>query len=75
MNKLIKFEKVDLIGYDKNMNDWLLTDIDYKTDCEVTVCEVEPEGKETFWINTFQVLKDDCEMKEWMWFSKSAILV
>jgi hypothetical protein len=68
MNKLIKFEKVDLIGYDEDMDDWLLTAIDYKTDCGVTICEVEHVGKTTFWIDTYQVLKDDCELKEWMWF-------
>jgi hypothetical protein len=69
MKKLISMEKVDLIGYDENMNDWLMTAIDYDTDCEVTVLEVEKEGKgNNFWGDAYKWLKHDKEIAIWTRF-------
>jgi hypothetical protein len=68
MEKLIKFEKVDLIGLDNNMDEWLMTAIDYRTDCKITVCEVGAAEDQEFWINAYEKLKNDCELCEWMYF-------
>jgi hypothetical protein len=69
MDKLILFEKVDLIGLSDVMNIWLLTAIDYKTDCDATVLEVEKEDKgNSFWRDAYRTLKHDNEIIDRMNF-------
>jgi hypothetical protein len=54
------------------MDDWLMTAFDYYTDCKVTILEVEVEWKGcSFWRKTYQSLKHDCGMFEWMNFFKA----
>jgi hypothetical protein len=70
MDKLIKFEKVDLIGFDEDMDEWLMTAIDYRTDYKVTICEAGTVEGQSFWIDAYKLLKNDCELQEWMYFFK-----
>jgi hypothetical protein len=45
MEKLISLEKVDLIGLDNKMDEWLMKAIDYDTSCKVSILEVESKGE------------------------------
>jgi hypothetical protein len=41
MNRIASMEKVDLIGLSSDIEDWLMTDIGYHSDCRVEILEVE----------------------------------
>jgi hypothetical protein len=66
MEKLISLEKVDLIGLDKDMGKWLMTVIDYYTDCKVSRLEVQSVGD--FWSRTYKKMKNCDEITDWIKF-------
>jgi hypothetical protein len=67
MEKLISLGKVDLIGLDAEMYKWLMTAIDYDTDCKVSILEVENKG-EDFWDKIYKKFKRCDEIVDWMKF-------
>jgi hypothetical protein len=70
---MIAMKKVDLIGLDNEMEDWLMTAIGYHSDYKVEILEAEQVGRgKSFWSNVYEELKGDQEVSAWLYFLRDS---